>query len=412
MMARIGSIYRHAQYARVVNVRSMASEASAETTMSLEESMTRRRRLKRRERETSWLGRKYRKRENTLYHRLTKLITITPKSPLQDAAQPAAVSLLASGRLFSLHPYLGCESSDEEWVRMIGTPRNISRSSVSFVEKQPVLTPRMRSIVLYWLMEVVCEAYAVHRETFYLAQDYFDRFLLIEKNLKLGVLQLTVLTCLLIASKMEESKPLKILHLSRVAHGIYHVEEFRHMELVILRTLRWYTRPETALSWLKFFLQVIFRKENSNLLEQPFPKDTFMRSTNLLDLCILDVNSMDMPYHGLAASVLCYFVDQELVEKVARMPRELLQSCVDWLAPFMDALEDFGTVTRKVFPTVRKEDQHNIQANLDYMSILDVAHKAIKGKSPKKDMEPVDATSYRERIYVPGQGLTSSEDEV
>lgn len=49
----------------------------------------------------------------------------------------------------------------------------------------------------------VCEAYAVHRETFYLAQDYFDRFLLIEKNLKMGVMQLTVLTCLLIASKME-----------------------------------------------------------------------------------------------------------------------------------------------------------------------------------------------------------------
>lgn len=49
----------------------------------------------------------------------------------------------------------------------------------------------------------MCEAYTVHRETFYLAQDYFDRFLLVERNLKLGVLQLIVLTCLLIASKME-----------------------------------------------------------------------------------------------------------------------------------------------------------------------------------------------------------------
>lgn len=38
---------------------------------------------------------------------------------------------------------------------MIGTPRNISRSSVSFREKQPLLTPRMRSIILFWLMEVV-----------------------------------------------------------------------------------------------------------------------------------------------------------------------------------------------------------------------------------------------------------------
>lgn len=38
---------------------------------------------------------------------------------------------------------------------MIGTPRNITRSSVSFRKRQPLLTPRMRSIILYWLMKVV-----------------------------------------------------------------------------------------------------------------------------------------------------------------------------------------------------------------------------------------------------------------
>lgn len=38
---------------------------------------------------------------------------------------------------------------------MIGMPRNIRRSSVSFRERQPLLTPRMRSIILYWLMKVV-----------------------------------------------------------------------------------------------------------------------------------------------------------------------------------------------------------------------------------------------------------------
>lgn len=53
------------------------------------------------------------------------------------------------------------------------------------------------------------------------------------------------------------------------------------MLLYALQTLRWYTRPETALTWLKFLLQVIVRKEKANLLEQPFPKDTFMRSTNV-----------------------------------------------------------------------------------------------------------------------------------
>lgn len=49
---------------------------------------------------------------------------------------------------------------------MIGTPRNISRSSVSFREKQPLLTPRMRSIILFWLMEVVVVVVVVLKSEF------------------------------------------------------------------------------------------------------------------------------------------------------------------------------------------------------------------------------------------------------
>lgn len=56
----------------------------------------------------------------------------------------------------------------------------------------------------------MCETYALHRQTFYLAQDYFDRFLLLEKNMMIGALQLIVLTCLLIASKMEVGEELDV----------------------------------------------------------------------------------------------------------------------------------------------------------------------------------------------------------
>ncbi|XP_030597556.1 G1/S-specific cyclin-E1-like isoform X2 [Archocentrus centrarchus] len=320
----------------------------------------------------------------------------------------AGVSTGGSGRLPSFQPYLGCESSDDDDWRMIGRPRNMRRSSVSLLEQQPKMTPRMRSVILCWLMEV-CETYAIHRQTFYLAQDYFDRFLLLEKNLKLGAMQLIVLTCLLIASKMEETRPLKIRHLSYVANGIYLVEEFRDMELVILKALRWYIRPDTALTWLKSFLQVLTAEDNSDPMEQQFPKDIYIKITNLLDLCILDVNSLDTPYHGLAASVLCHFVDQELVQQITGVPKDLLQPCVDWMLPFMEALEEFGSEPQKHFPTIKKEDQHNIQTKLDYMTVLDSAYKAVHGVSPKRDVNPLDVASYRQRIYVPGQGLTPPE---
>lgn len=49
----------------------------------------------------------------------------------------------------------------------------------------------------------VSEAYTLHRQTFYLAQDYFDRFMLTQNNMDKGMLQLIGITCLFLASKME-----------------------------------------------------------------------------------------------------------------------------------------------------------------------------------------------------------------
>ena len=49
----------------------------------------------------------------------------------------------------------------------------------------------------------VSEAYSLHRETFYLAQDFFDRFMLTQSDLPKNQLQLIGITALFIAAKME-----------------------------------------------------------------------------------------------------------------------------------------------------------------------------------------------------------------
>lgn len=51
----------------------------------------------------------------------------------------------------------------------------------------------------------VSEVYSLHRQTAYLAQDYFDRFMLTQENINKDYLQLIGITALFIASKIEVS---------------------------------------------------------------------------------------------------------------------------------------------------------------------------------------------------------------
>lgn len=70
-------------------------------------------------------------------------------------------------------------------------------------QRHPTLQPRMRAILLDWLIEV-CEVYKLHRETYYLAMDYIDRYLSTHQNVPKNQLQLIGITCLFIASKVRE----------------------------------------------------------------------------------------------------------------------------------------------------------------------------------------------------------------
>lgn len=49
----------------------------------------------------------------------------------------------------------------------------------------------------------VSEVYKLHRESYHLAQDYFDRFMATQRNVFKSTLQLIGITCLFIAAKVE-----------------------------------------------------------------------------------------------------------------------------------------------------------------------------------------------------------------
>ncbi|KAM9838866.1 G1/S-specific cyclin-E2-like [Aulostomus maculatus] len=277
-------------------------------------------------------------------------------------------------------PHPRCGSSEGVWTKMMVKEQTYQHSK-SFIQKHPRLQPRMRSILLDWLIEV-SEEYALHRQTFYLAQDYFDRFMLTQNDIDKSLLQLIGITCLFIASKMEETCPPKLSQMVYIAADTYFEHEILQMELMVLKALRWNLCPETAVSWLKLFFQMASVSCHTDLLEQQFPRDAYVEMTQLLDLCILNINSLDFQYRVLAASVLSHFIHQETVEKVSGLSSDDIQPCLNWMAPFVDTLGQLGRGPQKDLTNVKADDRHNIQTHADNLSMLDACDKKVTGQFP------------------------------
>lgn len=99
-------------------------------------------------------------------------------------------------------PSLPWADGSQVWSLMcLGDEKTLIQRDPEMFQRHPTLQPRMRAILLDWLIEV-CEVYKLHRETYYLAMDYIDRYLSIHHDLPKNQLQLIGITCLFIASKV------------------------------------------------------------------------------------------------------------------------------------------------------------------------------------------------------------------
>jgi G1/S-specific cyclin-E1 len=99
-------------------------------------------------------------------------------------------------------PLLPWANREAVWTNMIRKDERASLDrDVNMFDNHPGLQPRMRAILLDWLIEV-CEVYKLHRETYYLTVDYLDRYLTTKQNISKNQLQLIGITCLFIASKV------------------------------------------------------------------------------------------------------------------------------------------------------------------------------------------------------------------
>uniref|UniRef100_A0A665U083 Cyclin E2 n=1 Tax=Echeneis naucrates TaxID=173247 RepID=A0A665U083_ECHNA len=284
-------------------------------------------------------------------------------------------------------PSLSWASADDVWVKMLNKELKYVHDK-SYLQRHPKLQSKMRAILLDWLLEV-SEVYSLHRQTAYLAQDYFDRFMLTQENVNKDYLQLIGITALFIASKIEEIYPPKIYEFAYVTDGACDVWDIQRTELHILKALDWKLCPETAISWLKLYAQVEAQKDDKNFLFPQFSQETYIKMAQLLDLCMMDINSLDYSYSILAAAAFYHFSSSfDIVHKVSSLTWESVVPCVRWMSPFMDILRSEVQPQLKNFPKVKADDRHNIQTHVAYLDLLRKAQER-QIDNPECHMSPV-----------------------
>lgn len=232
------------------------------------------------------------------------------------------------------------------------------------IRKIKQLDASMRAILLDWMMEVSQE-FALGRETMHLACNYVDRILTLcankesEQNshskLNKGFinrknLQLLGVTCLFIASKLEEIYPPNVVDFASTTDDAYTTQEIDAMERIVLQELKWFLQAQTPFSWLKLFCKLVSREiHHTQYKKNPKACVVAMRQVLSVDFCtrvmeIVDMAMMDTVFlqfypSALAASAMLHVLPQASATVEAVSPYSVKQ-----LEPITFLLKRFSEV--------------------------------------------------------------------
>ena len=241
------------------------------------------------------------------------------------------------------------------WEVMLQKEAMYNTRCQSAMDRHPSLTPQMRSTLLSWL-DHVAKTYKLHRESFYLATDFFDRYMAVSKDVQKSKLQLLGITCLFIATKIV------VKDFAYLTDGACTEEEIVNLELVIMKTLHWELTSATPCIWLNVYLELLNYDERKKdcLVMSHCSQHAFVQIIQLLDLCILEIDSLQFHYSVLAAAALCHMSSREIALQASGYMWSDIMFCTQWMTPFAMTLHVTGKVPLKF---VQNVGTNNIQTH-------------------------------------------------
>ncbi|KAG5899043.1 hypothetical protein JTB14_000067 [Gonioctena quinquepunctata] len=248
-------------------------------------------------------------------------------------------------------PLMDWADSKDVWLFMVYKEEaSLNLRNPSLFEDFTNFMPRMRAILLDWIMEV-CEVYHLRRVTYYLSIDYFDRFLSIRPDVPKNQLQLVGVTCLFLASKLEEVYPPRLTEFSYVCDGACSPEEILACELLILNSLGWDLNIMTPSDWLNLYMQIHFQAGsvtrqrlhvdiNKGFFFPQYSGYQFTRASQLTDMFSLDPGFLKFSYSTIAAAAMYFMYGKKVALTTSGLSWAQLQPCAEYMAVFYHVLKD------------------------------------------------------------------------
>jgi hypothetical protein len=125
------------------------------------------------------------------------------------------------------------------------------RVSPNYMSLQTDITPKMRAILVDWMVDVHVK-FKLLSETMFLSVSIVDRFLSV-KSISRHSLQLVGITAMLIAAKYEELFCPEVRDFLFISDNAYSKEEILALEIQILNALNFSLTPATPLHFLRRF---------------------------------------------------------------------------------------------------------------------------------------------------------------
>jgi G1/S-specific cyclin-E1 len=329
---------------------------------------------------------------------------------VDEDSMPCYVTPTSEQRLCPL-PILPWANRESVWTNMIRKDEKGSLArDVNMFDKHPTLQPRMRAILLDWLIEV-CEVYKLHRETYYLTVDYLDRYLTANQNISKNQLQLIGITCLFIASKVEEIYPPKLHEFAYVTDSACSEEDILTQEILILQSLNWSITPVTVMGWVSIYMQLNdttgktevagidpkallllnSSKWSKSFIYPQFSGLNYARTAQLVDLCSLDVSMSNFPYSIIAAAAISHVIDKNVATRVSGLDWASIAPCAKWMEPYFQVLDednelnplklsemneqvDYNFAVTHICPNLNRDPSHIIQTHSTSLDIFVSKH--------------------------------------
>lgn len=191
--------------------------------------------------------------------------------------------------------------------------------SFNIFQHQKEIRPNMRVVLIEYLTKI-CAHRHFNKLTLFLTIDYLDRYMCVE-GIKKEQFQLVGLSCLLIATKIEEVYPIRVVQLVKYADNMYTPKDFVLQERTILKALEFRLNIPTIATWIDLYIQLA--KEKTMIAT-----NTISEMVTMCHGLLFAESTLPYSYRTIASAIFYnFFPNKQFVTSITQLSWDEISPC-------------------------------------------------------------------------------------